>query len=66
MKEYACLEYGCEFVAMAEGNEELVRLVQKHVSEQHSSFEIEDFILASATEVDDRAGRATRATKRSE
>jgi len=47
-----CLEAGCERVIEANNDEELVRAVQEHVAEAHNSFELEDFILAGATEVD--------------
>jgi predicted small metal-binding protein len=51
-KQFACLEAGCETVIEANSDEELVRAVQKHVAEAHNSFELEEFILAGATEVD--------------
>ncbi|MBV9166273.1 MAG: DUF1059 domain-containing protein [Solirubrobacterales bacterium] len=51
-KQFVCLEAGCERVIEANNDEELVRAVQEHVAEAHNSFELEDFILAGATEVD--------------
>jgi predicted small metal-binding protein len=50
-KRYVCLEAGCERVIEADGDEELVRAVQEHVAAAHNSFELEEFILAGATEV---------------
>ncbi|MGN6168161.1 MAG: DUF1059 domain-containing protein [Solirubrobacteraceae bacterium] len=47
-----CLEAGCEKVIESKSDEELVRAVQEHVAEAHNSFELDDFILAGATEVD--------------
>jgi predicted small metal-binding protein len=51
-KQFVCLETGCERVISANSDEELVRAVQQHVAEVHDSFELEDFILAGATEAD--------------
>jgi predicted small metal-binding protein len=46
---YECLEAGCDLRMEAENEEELVELVQRHMSEAHNSFELEDVILANAT-----------------
>ena len=51
-KQFVCLEAGCETVIEAHSDDELVRAVQEHVAEAHNSFELEDFILAGATEAD--------------
>ena len=51
-KQFVCLEAGCEMVIEASSDDELVRAVQEHVAEAHKSFELEDFILAGATEAD--------------
>lgn len=51
-KQFVCLEAGCQTVIEADSDEELVRAVQQHVSEAHNSFELDEFILAGATEVD--------------
>jgi predicted small metal-binding protein len=51
-KQFVCLEAGCERVIEANSDDELVRAVQEHVAEAHNSFELEDFILAGATEAD--------------
>jgi predicted small metal-binding protein len=51
-KRFVCLESGCETAIQADGDDELVQAVQEHMAEAHNSFELEDFILAGATEVD--------------
>jgi predicted small metal-binding protein len=51
-KQFVCLEAGCERLIEANSDQELIRAVQEHVAEAHNSFELEDFILAGATEVD--------------
>ncbi|MBV9311908.1 MAG: DUF1059 domain-containing protein [Solirubrobacterales bacterium] len=51
-KQFVCLEAGCEMVIEANSDEELIRAVQEHVAEAHQSFELDDFILAGATEVE--------------
>jgi predicted small metal-binding protein len=52
-KQFVCLEAGCQQVIRADSDEELVQAVQEHVAEAHSSFELDEFILAGATEVED-------------
>ena len=51
-KQFVCLEAGCQAVIEASNDEELVRAVQQHVAEAHNSFELDEFILAGATEVE--------------
>jgi predicted small metal-binding protein len=51
-KQFVCLEAGCDEVIAAPSDEELVEAVQQHVVEAHNSFELEEFILAGATEVE--------------
>ena len=51
-KRFICLEAGCDQPIEADTDEKLVEAVQKHMADAHDSFEIEDFILAVATEVD--------------
>jgi predicted small metal-binding protein len=51
-KQFVCLEAGCETVIEASSDDELVRAVQDHVAEAHKSFELDEFILAGATEVE--------------
>ena len=50
-KRFTCLEAGCDIVIEAGSDEELIRAVQTHVADAHNSFELEEFILAGATEV---------------
>jgi predicted small metal-binding protein len=50
-KQFVCLEAGCERVIEAGSDEELIQAVQEHVAEAHDSFELDEFILAGATEV---------------
>jgi predicted small metal-binding protein len=51
-KQFVCLEAGCGAVIEASSDEELVEEVQRHVAEVHDSFELDEFILAGATEVE--------------
>lgn len=51
-KQFVCLEAGCDQIIEADGDDELIEAVQKHVAEAHHSFELDEFILAGATEVD--------------
>jgi predicted small metal-binding protein len=51
-KQFACLEAGCETVIEANSDEDLIQSVQEHVAKAHNSFELDDFILAGATEVE--------------
>jgi predicted small metal-binding protein len=51
-KQFVCLEAGCDTVIEANGDEELIQAVQDHVAKAHNSFELEEFILAGATEVE--------------
>ena len=51
-KQFVCLEAGCEQVIEADNDDELVQAVQEHVAEVHDSFELDEFILAGATEVE--------------
>ena len=51
-KRFVCLEAGCDQVIEADSDDELVDAAQEHVREAHNSFELPDFILAGATEVE--------------
>ena len=51
-KQFVCLESGCDKAIQADSDEQLIEAVQNHVAEAHNSFELEEFILAAATEVD--------------
>jgi predicted small metal-binding protein len=52
---YECLEAGCDFEVEVSSDEELVDVVQHHMSEAHDSFELEDVILANATRSNGKA-----------
>jgi predicted small metal-binding protein len=51
-KQYVCLEAGCQEIIQADTDDDLVAAVQEHVAEAHNSFELDEFILAGATEVE--------------
>jgi predicted small metal-binding protein len=53
-KRFVCLEAGCETPIEANSDDELVQAVQQHMAEAHNSFELEEFILAGATEGDSK------------
>lgn len=53
MLRWQCLEAGCDATVTAEGEEELVAAANEHVAAAHSSYELEDVILAAVEEVDD-------------
>jgi predicted small metal-binding protein len=51
-KRFVCLEAGCDQAIEADSDEQLIEAVQQHVAQAHNSFELDEFILAGATEVD--------------
>jgi predicted small metal-binding protein len=51
-KQFVCLEAGCDQTITAANDDALVEAVQQHVAEAHNSFELEEFIVEGATEVD--------------
>jgi predicted small metal-binding protein len=51
-KQFVCLEAGCQAVIKADTDEELVQGVQQHMADVHNSFELDEFILAGATEAE--------------
>ena len=51
-KQFVCLEAGCQKIIQADTDEQLVAAVQEHVAEAHKSFELDEFILAGATDVE--------------
>ena len=53
MRRWECLEAGCGFSVTAESDDELVAAAQAHVREAHGSIELEEVILAGATEAPD-------------
>ena len=50
-RRWRCMEAGCEFVVMAESDDELIEAVNAHVSEAHDSYELEEVVLAGAEDV---------------
>jgi predicted small metal-binding protein len=55
---YECLDAGCGEVISAADPDALVAAVQEHMSSAHDSFELEDVILDTATEVPDDGTQA--------
>jgi predicted small metal-binding protein len=53
-RQYECLDAGCGAVIVAPDEQALVEAVQRHMADQHGSFELEDVIIDMSTEVDDR------------
>ena len=52
-RQYECLDAGCGATIVAPDEEALVEAVQRHMAEQHGSFELDDVIIDMSTEVDD-------------
>ena len=52
-RQYQCLDAGCKAIIVAPDEEELVEAVQRHMAEEHGSFELEDVIIDMSTEVDE-------------
>jgi predicted small metal-binding protein len=50
-KRWQCLEVGCGAVITAGSDDELVEAANGHVREAHSSYELEEMILAVAEDV---------------
>jgi len=55
-RQYQCLDAGCEATIVAQDEEALVEAVQRHMAEEHDSFELEDVIIDMSTEVNDGKG----------
>jgi predicted small metal-binding protein len=51
--QYECLDAGCGAIIAAADEEALVVAVQRHMTEEHGSFELEDVIIDMSTEVED-------------
>jgi len=51
--QYECLDAGCGAVIVAADEEALVEAVQRHMADEHGSFELEDVIVDMSTEADD-------------
>ena len=49
-RSYECLDAGCGEVIVAEDEQSLVDAVQRHMSEKHGSFELEDVIIDMSSE----------------
>jgi predicted small metal-binding protein len=56
LRQYQCLDAGCGATIVAPDEEALVEAVQRHMTEEHGSFELEDVIIDMSTEVEDREG----------
>jgi len=52
-RQYECLDAGCGAVIVADDEQELVEAVQRHMADQHGSFELEDVIIDMSTDVDE-------------
>lgn len=51
-RRYECLDAGCGATIVAPDEQALVETVQRHMAEEHDSFELEDVIIDMSTEVD--------------
>ena len=47
LQEWACLEVGCDYVAVSEDEDALVAAAMDHARAVHGSFELEEMILAA-------------------
>jgi Protein of unknown function (DUF1059) len=52
-RSWRCLEAGCDAVITAPDDDQLVVAVNRHMSETHQSFELEDVILDAAQDAAD-------------
>lgn len=50
---WSCVEAGCDWAVTAADADAIVPLVQAHIGEIHSSFELEDMIEAALEDVSD-------------
>jgi hypothetical protein len=53
MLRWVCLDAGCDAEITAPDEDALLERVHAHIAEAHSSFELEDVILAAAEPVPD-------------
>jgi len=53
MLRWACLDAGCDAEITAPDEDALLERVHAHIAEAHSSFELEDVILAAVERVPD-------------
>ena len=51
--QYECLDAGCGAIIAAADEAALVEAVQRHMADEHGSFELEDVIIDMSTEADD-------------
>jgi predicted small metal-binding protein len=51
-RQYECLDAGCEAIIVAADEQALVEAVQRHMAEDHGSFELEDVIIDMSTELE--------------
>jgi predicted small metal-binding protein len=51
-RRFECAEAGCSAVLEAATEDELIEVVQRHMREEHDTFELEDVILDNATTVE--------------
>jgi predicted small metal-binding protein len=52
-RQYECLDASCGATIVAPDEEALVEAVQRHMAEEHGSFELEDVIIDMSTEAVD-------------
>jgi hypothetical protein len=55
-RRYECLDAGCGEVIVAADEAALIDAVQAHMAEAHDSFELEDVIVDTSTEVKKEEG----------
>jgi predicted small metal-binding protein len=51
--QYRCLEANCGVVVYAEGEDELIERVSRHVGDAHNGVELDEVILAGAEPAQD-------------
>jgi predicted small metal-binding protein len=51
-RQYKCLDAGCGATIVAPDEQALVEAVQRHMAEEHDSFELEDVIIDMSTELE--------------
>ena len=51
-RQYQCLDAECEAKIVAPDEAALVKAVQRHMAEEHDSFELEDVIIDMSTELE--------------
>ena len=54
--QYECLDAGCGATIVAADQQALVAAVQSHMADEHDSFELEDVIIDTSTEVEEGKG----------